>query len=63
MTFPSLCLTPEHWMGSRVQTKDLFSLVVGGAGACGVTKAIYKELCFPTWASAAGFNNNNKNRL
>ena len=36
----------------------VFSSVFRGAGACGVAKAIYNQLVFPTWACAAGFNNN-----
>ena len=34
-----------------------------GAGACGVAKAIYNNLAFPTWACAAGFNDNNNSLL
>ena len=39
----------------------MFSSVFHGEGVCRVAKAIYKQLCFSTWASAAGFNNNNNN--
>ena len=38
----------------------MFFSVFRGVGACGVSKVIYK-LCFPTWASPAGFNNINNN--
>ena len=37
----------------------MFSSVFRGSGAHEVAKAIYKQLCFPTWACAAGFNNYN----
>ena len=39
----------------------MFLPVLRGAGACGVASAICKQLCFPTWAFAAGFNNNINN--
>ena len=47
----TLCLIPECWMDSRVQsTVGCFSKlclwVCWWAGACGVAKAIYKQLCF-----------------
>ena len=38
-----------------------FFSVFRGAGACGVAKAIYKQLFPYTWACAAGFNDNNNN--
>ena len=37
----------------------VFSSVFGATGACRVAKATSKQLCFPTWACAAGFINNN----
>ena len=37
--------------------------VFRGAGACGVAKAIYKQLVFPIGPCAAGFNNNDNNKL
>ena len=51
MTFPTLCFTPERWMGSRTQSTvgcfpELCFLVFRVAGACGVATAIYKRLCF-----------------
>ena len=39
----------------------MFPSVFRGAGACGFAKAIHKQFCFSTRASAAGFNNNNNN--
>ena len=53
-------------MGSKVQSTIgclpyLFSSLFCGTGACGVATAIYKQLCFPAWVSAADFNNNNSN--
>ena len=60
---PTLCLTPERWMGSRAQSTvgsfPELCFLFRGTGASGVAKEIYKQLCLPTWAS--GFNNNNKN--
>ena len=53
MTFPTLCLPPELWMGSRVQSTVawllswvIFSSLYHCTGACGVVKAIFKHLCF-----------------
>ena len=43
---------------SLVASVNFFSFF-RGEGACGVAKTIYKQLCFPTWTCAAGFNNNN----
>ena len=55
LTFPTVCLTPERWMGLRDQS----------------TVGCFPELCFLQfsvvqvlvefliWASAAGFNNKN----
>ena len=39
----------------------VFPPVFSGAGACGVAKSTYKQLVFPTWACAAGINNNYNN--
>ena len=53
-------------MGSWVQStvwRVVFFSVFRGAGASGVAKAIYKQLCFPTWACAAGFDNDNNNDI
>ena len=51
MTFLSLCLTPERWMGLMVQSTVICSVSCifsdfRGAGACGIAKAIYKEVYF-----------------
>ena len=50
LTFTTLCLTPERWTGSRVQSTVgcflEFTSVFRGAGACGVAKATFKLLCF-----------------
>ena len=51
MTFCTLCLTPELWMGLSVQsTVGCFLSCVffnfRGAGACGVAKAIHKQFYF-----------------
>ena len=48
-------------MGLREQSivgcfPDLCFSVFRGSGACGVAKATYKQLCFPTWACAPGNN-------
>ena len=46
MTFPTLSLTPERWMGSGCSQPLVASMscvfIFRGAGACGVAKAIYK---------------------
>ena len=53
ITFPSLCLIPERWMGSTVQSTDCcfpelcFFSVFRDGGVCGVAKGTYKQLCFP----------------
>ena len=46
MTFPTLCLTPERWMGLRVESTlgwpwVLFSSVLRLAGACGVATVYF----------------------
>ena len=68
MNFPTLCLIPERWMGSWVQSSVgcflelyFFSLCFLGIVSCWVAKAIYKQLSFLTWACAAGFYNINNN--
>ena len=48
MTFPTLCLLPEHWMCFREQSTvsaflSCVFLFLRGAGACGAAKAIYKK--------------------
>ena len=54
MTFPTLCLTPERWMGSGMQEAvgyfpELCFLQVSEAQLLvGLRTAIYKQLCFPT---------------
>ena len=69
MEYPSLytlCLTPELLYGFKGAVNRQ-SLVVSislffsfrGVDACGVAKAIYGQFCFPTWARASTFNNNN----
>ena len=59
--------TLDGFMGTvnrRLILIVVFSTVFRGAGACGVAKAINKQLCFSHWASAAGFNiNNDDNNL
>ena len=64
MTFPILCLTPESWMGSRVQSTfdcfpELCFLFPLAQVLVGVAKAIYNNFVFPTCAYTAGFMNNN----
>ena len=67
-TFPTLCLTPERGMGSRVQSTigcfpELcllpFSVV---QVLVGLWKEFMNNFLFPTWACAARFNNNNKKK-
>ena len=61
MTFPTLCLTPERWMGSRVQ------LVASLAELCFLQFSVVQELVglrkqfVNNFACAAGFKNNNNN--
>ena len=47
----------NRWLLPRL----VYSSVSRGADACVITKIIYKQLCFSSWACAAGFNNNNNN--
>ena len=67
MTFPTLCLTLECWMGSRVQ-----STVGGFPELCFIQFSVAQVLVrlrkqfihnfvFPTWACAAGFNKKKNN--
>ena len=51
ITFPTLCLTPERWMGLREQSifaffPELCFSVFRCAGACVVAKSIYEQFCF-----------------
>ena len=50
ITVPTLCLTPERWMGLRVRSTVGFfpelCFLECGAGAYGVAKSIYKQFCF-----------------
>ena len=69
MTFPTLCLATERWIGLREQSTigcfpiaELCFLVFCGTGTCGVAKEIYKHLVLPTCPCAAGFNNNNNKK-
>ena len=65
MTFPTLCLIPKPWIGSRVQStvgyfsELIFFSIFHGAVACGVAKPTINNNVFPTWACTAGYNNNN----
>ena len=52
-SFPTLCLTPERWIGLRVQSTvssfpELCFSVFRGVSACGVEEAIFKNVVFPT---------------
>ena len=64
MTFPSLGLTPESWMGSRVQStvscfRKCFIQFSMPQVLVRLQKQFISNLVYPTWACAAGFNNNN----
>ena len=67
MTFPRLCLEPERWMGSRVQSTvgcflELCFLQLSVARVLmGLGKQFINNFVFTTWACAAGFDNNNNN--
>ena len=69
MTFLTLCLIPEHWMGSRVQwTVDCFPQLYFlqfflAQVLVGLRKKLINNFVFPTWACAAGVNNNNNNNI
>ena len=69
MTFSTLYLIPESWIGSRVQWTVgcfpefyflQFSVVLL---LVGFQKHFINNFTFPTWGCAAGFNNNNNNSL
>ena len=68
MTFSTLCLTPEPWMGSRVQStvgyfpELCFRQFSVAQVLVGLRKQFINNFVFPTWAYAIGFNNN-KNQL
>ena len=65
--FPTLCLTPERWMGSRVQSTvgcyhELCFLQFSMAQVLvGLRNQFMDNFVFHTWACAAGFYNNNNN--
>ena len=65
ISFPALCLTPERWMGSRVQSSvgcfhELCFLQFSVAQVLvGLRKEFINNFVFPAWVCAAGFNNNN----
>ena len=67
MTFPALCLTPECWIGSRVQStvgcfaELCFLQFTVAQVLLGLRKQFINNFVFPAWAGAAGFNNNNNN--
>ena len=69
MTFPSLCLTLEHWMGSRVQSivgcfPELYFLQFSVVQVLvGLRKKFIINFTFSTSACAASFNNNNNNNM
>ena len=66
MTFPTLCLTQERWMGSRVQStvgcfSELYFLIFSVVQVIvRLRKQFINNFVFPTWACAAGFNKNAK---
>ena len=61
MTFPTLCLIPERWMVSRVQSTvgcfpELYFLQLSVAQVLvGLRKQFIDNFVFPTWACAADF--------
>ena len=67
MTLTTMCLIPERWMGSRVQSTvgcfyELCFLQFSLAQVLvGLRKQLINNFVFSTWACAAGFNNNNNN--
>ena len=67
MTFVTLCLIPERWMGPWVQStvgcfpKLCFHQFSVAQVLVGLRKQFITNFDFPTWACAAGFNNNNNN--
>ena len=69
MTFPTLCLILERWMGSRVQLtvgcfpELCFLQFFVAQVLMGLRKQFLNNFVFPTWAYAAGFNNNNNTEI
>ena len=69
MTFRTLCLIPERWMGSRVQStvgcfpKLCFLPFSVAHMPVGLRKQFINNFVFPTWAWAAVFNNNNNQQI
>ena len=67
MTFPTLCLTPERWMGSWAQSTvgcftELCFLKFSVAHLLvGLRKQFINNFVFPDWACAGSFNNNDNN--
>ena len=67
ITFLTLCLTPERWMSSRVQSTvgyfhELCFLQFSVAPVLvGLRKQFINNFVFSTWACAAGFNKYNNN--
>ena len=61
MTFNKLCLTPERWMGSRVQSTvgyfpELYFLQFPISQVLmGLSKQFINNFVFPTWVCAGGF--------
>ena len=66
MTFPTLGLTPVHWIGSRVQStigcfpEFCFHQFSVAQVLAGLRKQFTNNFVFSTWARDAGFNNNIK---
>ena len=67
MTFPTLCLTPDRWMGSRVQStvgcfrESCFLQFSVAQVLVWLRKQFMNNFVFPARVCAAGFNNNNNN--
>ena len=64
MTFPTLCLTPERGMGSRVQSTfgcypELCFLQFSVAKVLVALRKQFTNFVFPTWACACVLINNN----
>ena len=68
MAFPTLCLAPERWIGSRVLSTvgcfpELCFLQFSVAQVSVVSrKQFINNFVFHNWACAAGFNNNNNKK-
>ena len=62
---PYTVFTPERWMGLSVKStvgwfpELCFFMVLSGSGACGVAKAIYKQLFAALACDYYYYNNNN----